>query len=160
MYENNEFWDYMVLKISLNLFHTLTSLFVVKLTGVPQEAEGSEPVDPEEYLQPKSQRAPGPGTPESPGPQNQTNWDRELLQHQPSRYPSDSLQKGMFLPKHLISYVSSFINSYMKSKPFIVSTHIQFMTTSANFEITVVQYSLANPDLTGPDSVRIRECPD
>uniref|UniRef100_A0A1B6MBK8 Epidermal growth factor receptor n=1 Tax=Graphocephala atropunctata TaxID=36148 RepID=A0A1B6MBK8_9HEMI len=45
-------------------------------------AEGSESVDTDEYLQPKTQ-------PESPTPQNQTNWDREMMRYaaaDPSRY--------------------------------------------------------------------------
>lgn len=60
--------------------------------------EGSEAlVDADEYLQPKSRISPGTTVvPESPTPQNQTNWDREMMrysadQHQPSRYCSDPL---------------------------------------------------------------------
>lgn len=62
--------------------------------------EGSEAlVDADEYLQPKSRVSPGTTmVPESPTPQNQTNWDREIMrcsadQHQPSRYCSDPLSR-------------------------------------------------------------------
>lgn len=64
-------------------------------------------VDADEYLQPKLQRVSPQSTtiPESPTPQNQTNWDREMLRyaaeqqnqqpnqhpHHPSRYCSDPL---------------------------------------------------------------------
>lgn len=66
--------------------------------------EGSEAlVDADEYLQPKSRVSPGTTVvPESPTPQNQTNWDREMMrysadQHQPSRYSSDPLAlRGLY----------------------------------------------------------------
>lgn len=65
--------------------------------------EGSEAlVDADEYLQPKSRVSPGTTmVPESPTPQNQTNWDREIMrcsadQHQPSRYCSDPLSRGLY----------------------------------------------------------------
>lgn len=68
--------------------------------------EGSETVDTDEYLQPKNQRV-SPATtvsPESPTPQNQTNWDREMMRyatsdhphtHHPTRYCSEPLHKGI-----------------------------------------------------------------
>ncbi|XP_054273985.1 epidermal growth factor receptor isoform X2 [Macrosteles quadrilineatus] len=63
--------------------------------GVVGETEG---VDTEEYLQPQ-RVSPHP----SPTPQNQTNWDREMLRyaaadphtHQPGRYCSESLHKDV-----------------------------------------------------------------
>lgn len=65
--------------------------------------EGSETIDTDEYTQPKNQRV-SPATtigPESPTPQNQTNWDREMMRYKHTgehphnaRYCSDSLHKG------------------------------------------------------------------